>query len=138
MHTAPDHSLLNTPCPCANGLTYARCCRVAHLHHAVVTSAERLMRSRYSAFVFKRAEYLLQTWHVSTRPRHLNLDDDPTQWLRLEIINCQAGGEGDRHGKVEFKAYYQWENGVACLHEISRFRRENDKWFYLDGKIKPA
>lgn len=127
-----------TPCPCGSGGTYAACCRVCHLDHAAATTAEMLMRSRYSAFVLNLADYLQQTWHVSKRPRLLNLDDNPTQWVRLEILDCQAGSATDQQGKVEFRAYYQFENGVGCLHEISRFRRENGKWFYLDGKIKPA
>jgi SEC-C motif-containing protein len=34
------------------------------------------MRSRYSAFAVGDPAYLLATWHPSTRPRSLSLDDD--------------------------------------------------------------
>ncbi len=96
------------------------------------------MRSRYSAFALKLSEYLLQTWHPSTRPKQLDLTSDSTQWLKLEIVQSKNGSTGDSRGKVEFKAYYQLGNDIDYLHETSRFRHENGKWFYLDGKIKPT
>ena len=40
------------------------------------------MRSRYSGYVFARKDYLLCTWHESTRPETLDLSDasQPTGW----------------------------------------------------------
>ena len=35
--------------------------------------AEALMRSRYTAYVLKLEDYLLATWHPSTRPQQLDL-----------------------------------------------------------------
>lgn len=96
------------------------------------------MRSRYSAFALKNADYLLKTWHSSTRPRQLDLTDDHTEWRKLAIIATRQGQVGEDRGKVEFKAYYRHEQGLACLHEISRFRREQGLWFYVDGKLKPT
>ena len=97
-----------------------------------------LMRSRYTAFVLKLDDYLLRTWHPSTRPADLDLSEDCTEWIKLEILNCQHGSPNDQRGKVEFKAHYRLGNRSAYLHEISRFRREDGKWLYLDGKIKSA
>lgn len=99
-------------------------------------TAEMLMRSRYSAFVLILGDYLLQTWHPTTRPLQLDLDGDNTEWVKLAVSNCKLGGANDQRGKVEFKAYYRFGKREACLHEISRFCREDGKWFYLDGKIK--
>jgi SEC-C motif-containing protein len=61
-----------TPCPCGNNAGYARCCGPLH-DGAVAQTAEMLMRSRYSAYVLKREDYLLATWHPSTRPANLKL-----------------------------------------------------------------
>ena len=93
------------------------------------------MRSRYSAFVLKLNQYLLASWHPSTRPVDLDLSDDETYWLKLEVLRCQAGGSQDLRGKVEFKAYYQTPDGQTYLHELSRFKRERGLWFYVDGKV---
>lgn len=97
------------------------------------------MRSRYSAFVLGLVDYLIATTHHSKR-----LDDDATalrqtiehtQWLGLKIINTQQAGENE--ALVEFVAFYQ-DNGIAQLHEQSRFVFEDGRWFYVDGKFMPA
>ena len=44
------------------------------------------MRSRYSAYVLGLEDYLLATWHASTRPAALNLcTEAKPKWLGLEI-----------------------------------------------------
>ena len=53
-------------CPCGTGGPYDECCGALHRGEATAPTAERLMRSRYSAFVRHNAEYLRQTWHPST------------------------------------------------------------------------
>jgi len=91
------------------------------------------MRSRYSAYVLKRSDYLAATWHPSTRPASLDVSADDTQWQRLEIVATEKGGSGDNDGVVEFAAYYQG----GQLHERSRFLKEEGKWLYVDGDILP-
>lgn len=125
-------------CPCGSDKTYRACCGVCHDDPSRALTAEQLMRSRYSAFALKNADYLLKTWHSSTRPRQLDLTVDHTEWRKLAIIATRQGQVGEDRGKVEFKAYYRHEHGLACLHEISRFRREQGLWFYVDGKLKPT
>ena len=87
------------------------------------------MRSRYSAFVRGDAAYLLASWHPSTRPARLDLDAR-VRWEGLEVL-AAAGGVFDTDGTVEFKARH--DRGV--LHERSRFRREDGRWYYVDGKL---
>jgi SEC-C motif-containing protein len=119
-----------TPCPCGKGL-YAECCAPLH-GGAAATSAEALMRSRYSAYVLKLSRYLLDTWHPETRPAELDLTGDTTQWLRLEIRHHE---QADDAATVEFVARYKI-NGRACrLHETSRFACQDARWYYLDGEL---
>lgn len=97
------------------------------------------MRSRYSAYVRAHGDYLLRTWHDSTRPDHLDLSDaEAVTWLGLKIIRTEAGGPGDRQGVVEFVARYTVSGKAHRLVEISRFVREDGQWFYLDGTLPPA
>lgn len=93
------------------------------------------MRSRYSAFVLGLADYLLATWHASTRPERLDLDEDPApKWLGLEVKRHQQQDEG--HAVVEFVARYRVGGRGQRLHETSRFVREDGRWFYVDGEFK--
>lgn len=123
-----------TPCPCGNDAGYARCCGLLH-DGGVAETAERLMRSRYSAYVLKREDYLLATWHASTRPAYLKLaaqQPAPT-WLGLNIKRHEASGD---HAVVEFVARLRYGGGKAQrMHEISRFVREDGRWYYVDGEF---
>lgn len=89
------------------------------------------MRSRFSAFALGLAPYLRASWHPSTRPGEVELDD--TTWRRLQIVDTVAGGPDDDDGIVEFRASFRGADGAGLLHERSRFAREGGRWFYLDG-----
>jgi len=91
------------------------------------------MRSRYSAYVTGKHNYLLATWHPRTRPAELELDPD-TRWFGLEILTRADGGLLDTTGVVEFVARFRSEGVIGEQHETSRFVRENAAWLYLDGR----
>ena len=96
------------------------------------------MRSRYSAYVTGDENYLLNTWHSTTRPTVLGLKDDTaTKWIGLDIKSTCQGTELDDQGTVEFIARYKINGKAECLHETSRFKKEQGNWFYLDGVIQP-
>ena len=120
-------------CPCGSGLAYPRCCEPWHLG-APAPTAEALMRSRYSAYVRNLHDYLLATWHESTRP--LSLEDSPTRWLGLEVKRYAQ--QDDTHATVEFVARFRADGRGHRLHEVSRFVREGGRWFYLDGEFPHA
>ncbi len=92
------------------------------------------MRSRYSAYVRGLGDYLLATWHASTRPVVLNLKaGPPTKWLGLEI---KAQAQGEDAATVEFVARCKVGGRSQRLHEISRFVREDGRWYYVDAAIR--
>ena len=92
------------------------------------------MRSRYSAYVLKLSDYLLASWHASTRPAELDLSADDTKWLGLEV---RAHAQQDaQHASVEFVARYRIAGRGHRLHELSRFVREDGRWYYLDGQFE--
>lgn len=120
-------------CPCGSGNTYNQCCRPYHDGKAAPT-AQALMRSRYSAYVLRNGAYLHRSWHSSTRPNRKSLLQlPPTDWLGLEIVHAQQGGEHDTTGTVEFIARYRDGTQSGQLHETSRFVREGGRWYYVDG-----
>ncbi|KRE96601.1 hypothetical protein ASG87_16575 [Frateuria sp. Soil773] len=124
-----------TPCPCGNRAGYTHCCGPLH-DGAAAATAEALMRSRYSAYVLKREDYLLATWHASTRPDHLKLaaQQPAPSWLGLDVKRHE---ERDGHATVEFVARLRYGGGKAQrMHEVSQFVREDGRWYYLDGEIR--
>jgi len=92
------------------------------------------MRSRYTAYTLGGEDYLLATWHHSTRPAALNLASEPARkWLGLEVKRHQQSGP-DR-AVVEFAARYKVGGRAHRLHEVSRFVREAGRWFYVNGEV---
>ena len=138
---------MTLPCPCGRTsakaspktkatshqpLPFPACCG-PYLNERAATpapDAEALMRSRYSAFVLGRRDYLLATWHASTRPTDLALDPG-AKWLGLEVRSHRLL-DADR-AEVEFVARCREACRATRLHERSRFVREQGRWFYVDG-----
>lgn len=93
------------------------------------------MRSRYSAYTLGLSDYVQRTWHSSTRPAQLDLQQDHAQgkWLGLTVKNYNI--QGDK-AEVEFIARYKPNASPASrLHERSRFVKEQGAWFYVDGDL---
>ncbi|MCX7184627.1 MAG: YchJ family metal-binding protein [Nitrosospira sp.] len=124
-------------CPCGGGnKEYAECCGRYLDGGETAPTAEALMRSRYTAYTLGREDYLLTTWHSSTRPTALELTSAPrSQWLGLEVKRHEQP-QPDQ-AVVEFVARYKVGGRAHRLHEISRFVREAGQWLYVDGAISP-
>ena len=125
-------------CPCGrldakgNPLALPACCGefLNDFAGKPAPDAESLMRSRYSAFVLGRGDYLLATWHASTRPQQLELDAG-AEWLGLEVRSHRTIDAS--HAEVEFVARCREAGRAVRLHERSRFAREDGRWWYLGG-----
>ena len=127
-----------TACPCGRlgakgqAVSFEACCAPLHAGEPA-PDAERLMRSRYSAFVRGHAPYLLATWHVSTRPASIELEEG-AQWLGLEIKQHRMTGADT--AEVEFVARFRVGGRAVRQHELSRFVREDGRWYYVDGDVR--
>jgi SEC-C motif-containing protein len=117
-------------CPCGSGKHYPQCSG-QYLSGQWPETAEQLMRSRYTAFTLNADEYLLETWQKETRPPTLDLSDQAkVKWVSLKVIRHTA--EVNR-AVVEFVARCKINGKAEKIHERSRFVREDDRWFYVDG-----
>jgi SEC-C motif-containing protein len=130
-------------CPCGTGLEHDACCGPIIAGTRPAPTAEALMRSRYSAYAQKKAEYILDTHDPEGRD-DADLDAtrewaERTTWLGLSIVATDAGGERDDAGVVEFVARFNDEKGREhSHHEVSRFVRRAGRWYYKDGDVKGA
>ena len=125
-------------CPCGTGLPLERCCGPLLDGVEPAATAEALMRSRYSAHVLVRVDYLVATHDPESRAAVDRVAVErwarQSQWLGLAIVARQAGAADDDRGVVEFKATYRNKDGATVVHhERSRFRRRDGRWFYGDG-----
>lgn len=120
-------------CPCCSGKPYENCCEPFHLAKENLENPEQLMRSRYTAFAKVLTDYLVETTHFSTQKFHDAKDIEDwaksNKWLKLEIVFA-------KDDKVRFRAFYQDQKGDIYEHdELSTFKQENGKWFYVDGEF---
>lgn len=126
-------------CPCGRpdargrALALADCCGRYLDGGAPVPDAQALMRSRYTAFVLGRVDWLLATWHPDTRPRSLELAPG-VRWLGLQVRQHRVLDA--THEEVSFVARSRHAGGRAeRLSECSRFVRVDGRWLYLDGDV---
>ncbi|MDY0136649.1 MAG: YchJ family metal-binding protein [Thiomicrospira sp.] len=107
-----------------------------HLNQQNAHTASQLMRARFSAYALQNTAFLLQTWCEKTRPKHLDLRQQPN-WIRLVIDDVQQGGGEDKRGWVKFSAFYTLNlNQQGVMQERSRFQRNRlGQWCYVDGKV---
>jgi SEC-C motif-containing protein len=128
---------LATPaCPCGSGKPFAACCEPCLRGNASAPTAEALMRSRYTAYTLGDEPYLLATWHPSTRPAHLKLAEGADagaqpQWIGLKVKSHHV--EDEFHASVDFVARYRINGRAHKLEELSRFLKENGRWYYLSA-----
>lgn len=129
-------------CPCTSGRSFADCCEPIIQGKQAATTAEQLMRSRYSAYALGHIDWIVDSQSPDGRQF---VDRNATEtwskratWHRLEVLAAQDGGPEDAEGFVEFKAYYTLAGEDITHHEVASFRREDGVWYFVDGvEMKP-
>ncbi|MFS2225619.1 YchJ family protein [Pantoea sp. B65] len=127
---------MSEKCPCCSGMQYSLCCEPWLNGTAIPSTAAQLMRSRYTAYVKQDAAYLVATWHSSARHAQLQsmLAESfaNTHWLGLTVI-AQEAGRDDNESYVTFFARFTDNQHPSAIHERSRFLRDDQRWYYIDG-----
>jgi SEC-C motif-containing protein len=118
-------------CPCGSGNTFSACCEPFIQRLTYPSTAEQLMRSRFSAYATGAIDYLIETTHSSTRKRFSRKDIEDwsrsNKWLKLEVLKTTES-------TVEFKAYYvHGLSPIQVHHERSNFKKEDGRWYYVDA-----
>lgn len=123
-------------CPCGSSADFEACCQPYHAGKLPET-AEKLMRSRYSAFCVKNVDYIIATT-VPNQQSLLNKDDlqawaDGMNWTRLVVKNHNKVGK--RHAQVHFQAYFDNGQGEQVHDELSAFVKVGERWYFLDPTV---
>ena len=126
-------------CPCGSGNSLEQCCGPYLNGESSPETAEQLMRSRYSAFVLGKIDYIVETSTEETRKeldrKELEVWANESDWKGLEIVETKEGTGNDLVGTVEFKAKYVASGQSVVHHELSDFKKIENKWYFQDGKI---
>ena len=125
-------------CPCGSKIDYDNCCRPFIKGESAAPTSEKLMRSRYSAYVKKDIDYLYKTLHSTARadfdPKATRDWAENNKWQGLQILKTIAGDVTDSEGSVEFVASFTENGKDRKHHEISHFKKEAGRWYYVDEK----
>ncbi len=130
----------STACPCSSGRPFSACCQPLIRDGVEATTAEALMRSRYSAFALGEVEHLIRTLH----PEHPDaaLPHDALRatlkgacraykYTGLSVLEHRTEGE---QATVVFRAKVFDRGRDLSFTEASMFARTAEGWRYLSGE----
>lgn len=128
-----------TICPCGSGNTYSECCEEIISGSRPATTAEQLMRARYSAYVFAQMDFVFESTHPDHRQGydHAGTKEwaETAEWLGLDIIDTNKGGADDSVGEVEFIARFIEKGDNREHHEAGQFKRKDGRWYFTEGHM---
>lgn len=123
-------------CYCGKNKDFSQCCQLYLSNEVVPSTAEDLMRSRYSAFCTKNIDYVIATTDLQVRFEFDRAGNEAwaekAQFEKLEVVTSEESGN---KGIVEFKAYFKLGEENHIHHEVSTFRKTNGQWFFRAGRV---
>lgn len=124
-------------CPCNPNIAYQDCCGLYHAG-AKPSSAQALMRARYSAYAKQNIEFIRDT-SLPAQQAQLDMDaiaqwSQSSQWLALEILT-EGISQDQRHATVEFIAHWQDAQGRHQHQENSLFIKPAKDWYFYDPNV---
>jgi SEC-C motif-containing protein len=124
-------------CFCGNEYRFEHCCQPIISGKVQAKNAEQIMRSRFTAYVTKNYQYILQTYTYAQRTKltvsSLKNSAQETQWLSLKVLAHFAQQDT---AQVEFKAFYKIDGRFYLMHELSDFIFEAGSWLYTSGAMQ--
>ena len=132
---------MNT-CSCGSSTNYNDCCEPVISGAQLATTAEQLMKARYSAYVGVQMDFVFESTHPDHRQDYdhegTKVWAENSEWLGLEIVGTTKGGPEDNDGEVEFIARFREKGVLREHHENAHFKKENGRWFFTEGTmVKP-
>lgn len=129
-------------CPCGSEQPFENCCEPLLTGEKIPTTAEQLMRSRYTAYAECDIDYLYKTSGAAVR-KDFDAESSrtwakSTTWHGIDVLNVKEGSEVDNHGEIEFVAHYSIKDSDFEHHENATFEKIDGEWLFTDGRIVTA
>lgn len=126
-------------CPCGSGAQLEVCCGPVLEGSTLAPTAEALMRARYAAHAMGQYQFLNESTHPEFR-EDASADEikewsSLMSWESLKILETTGGGADDVTGEVKFSAHYTLQGMPQELREDAFFRKEDGRWFYVEGNV---
>ena len=117
-------------CPCGSEQAFGACCGPILQQQQPAETAERLMRSRFTAHALGDHRHLHRTYLGTARQPYVE-DPDAVNlnWKRLVVHAHEVGPRPDM-AIVDFSAYFEDDGQEHAIHEKSEFLKIDDAWFY--------
>lgn len=116
-------------CYCGLSIPFSECCEPYILGTKSAETPEKLMRSRYSAYVTQNIPYLKST--LSPKERSGFKESDTLEWAKAEWQGLNVISAKD--STVEFTAKYTLKGKIYEHHEVSQFKKIDGKWYFHAG-----
>jgi SEC-C motif-containing protein len=129
-----------SPCTCGVEKPFSECCQPIIKRKKKPSTAEQLLRARYSAFAHGEIDFIVQSHHTRTaaevKREEIEEWSKGSEWLGLKILKSEAGAESDESGKIAFHVQYKTrgEEKVKDHYELSEFAKEAGEWKFLDAQ----
>ena len=122
-------------CPCGSGIALDDCCGKWHQGQPA-PSAERLMRSRYSAYTLSLIDYLVATT-LPAQQAALDRDSMRAWSLGSTCLGLEVEGSEliDTHAFVTFTARWHDGDGEHRHRERSAFVQQAGRWYFIDPTV---
>lgn len=125
-------------CPCGSKNAFSACCEPYISGKANAPTAEALMRARYSSYATGSIDFI----KTSQAPEGLDSFNresaekwsKESTWKGLTVVAIKNGGPTDTTGNVSFIARYASGGEDHEHHEIGIFRKEDDRWLFVEGR----
>jgi SEC-C motif-containing protein len=125
-------------CPCGSQIELINCCLPIIQGKKQASTAEDLLRARYTAFTQGAVDFILSSHHSRTvhEVKREEIADwaNHSQWMGLNIVQKEAGTIDDQEGTIIFSAHYRSNEKTHDHWEKSFFERENGHWKFLDAQ----
>lgn len=124
-------------CPCCSNINFNDCCAPI-LGGSPAPTPEALVRSRYTAFVKKKLDFVERT-HAPEVRADFNMAEaarlaDEVEWDNLRIHSSKIYGD---LAEVEYVVSFRKEQKPIKGATASKFRKENGEWLYVSSKPAP-
>jgi SEC-C motif-containing protein len=131
------------PCPCGRTdrrdkpIGYALCCGryLDDFENTPAPDAESLMRSRYSAFVLERGASTCWPPGMRRSGRHRSSSSPASNGWGWTSARARCSTRTTPRSNSS-RASAGPTGAATRLHERSRFVREGDRWYYLEGDLQ--
>ncbi|MBE6344942.1 MAG: YchJ family protein [Spirochaetaceae bacterium] len=131
----------NKICSCGSGKSYADCCEPIIKGTRLASTAEELMRARYSAYEHHEVDFIINSCDHSEGLNEIDREatrswSEESTWHGLKILRVEKGSANDTTGVVEFQATYTRKGLRDVHHEIGNFTKIDGQWKYSTGHLK--